>query len=262
MINILVCVKQVPDVDQMKMDPLTGTLIREGVPAILNPNDANALSAAVSVKESCEASITAISMGPPSADVALRSCIAMGADRAILLSDRAFANADTLATSYVVAMGARSVGSFDLIICGKETLDGATGQMGSQLAERFSCSQLTGVSKIIKVDPENRTILAERLVEGGTELREVSLPCLLTMEKENYPARIPNIKRNIMSKKAQIPILCSADLADLDPNQIGDAGSPTKVPRMFPPVLPEPGLVLREGSLDERVDKIMAYLQS
>ena len=262
MLNILVCVKQTPDVDQMKMDPETGTLIREGVPSILNPNDANALSAAVSVKESCEANITVISMGPPSAESALRSCIAMGADKALLLSDRAFANADTLATSYVIAMGAKTLGDFDLIFCGKETLDGATGQMGSQLAERFDCSQITCVSKIVEVEPEAKKIRAERLVESGVELREASMPCLLTIEKENYPARIPNIKRNIMSKKAQIPVLGSADLEGLDPEQIGDPGSPTKVPRMIPPVLPEPGLVLSEGELSARVDQVIAFIQA
>lgn len=135
MLQMLVCVKQVPDVDQMKMDPETGTLIRAGVPAILNPLDANALSAALSVKESWGGEITLITMGPPNAEAVLRECLAVGADRAILVTDRAFGNADTLATSYSIASAAKQYGKYDLIFCGKETLDGATGQMGAQLAE-------------------------------------------------------------------------------------------------------------------------------
>ena len=137
MLKILVCVKQVPDVDQMRMDPETGNLIRAGVPAILNPLDANALSAAVKVKETYGAEITLITMGPPAAEAVLRECLAVGADKAILVTDRAFGNADTLATSYSIVSAANTAGKFDLIFCGKETLDGATGQMGSQLAERF-----------------------------------------------------------------------------------------------------------------------------
>lgn len=137
MLEILVCVKQVPDVDQMRMDPETGNLIRAGVPAILNPLDANALSAAVKVKETYGAEITLITMGPPAAETVLRECLAVGADKAILVTDRAFGNADTLATSYSIVSAANTAGKFDLIFCGKETLDGATGQMGSQLAERF-----------------------------------------------------------------------------------------------------------------------------
>ena len=137
MLNILVCVKQVPDINLVKMDPVTGSLIRAGVPAILNPLDANALEAAVRVKEAHGGTVTVITMGPDMAKEALRECLAAGADRAVLLSDRAFANADTLATSYVIASAAKQLGDFDLIFCGKESLDGATGQMGSQLAERF-----------------------------------------------------------------------------------------------------------------------------
>ena len=152
MLNILVCVKQVPDVNLVKMDPVTGSLIRAGVPAILNPLDANALEAAVRVKEAHGGTVTVITMGPDMAKEALRECLAAGADRAVLLSDRAFANADTLATSYVIASAAKQLGDFDLIFCGKESLDGATGQMGSQLAERFGASQISSTAKIVEVD--------------------------------------------------------------------------------------------------------------
>ena len=149
MLNILVCVKQVPDINLVKMDPVTGSLIRAGVPAILNPLDANALEAAVRVKEAHGGTVTVITMGPDMAKEALRECLAAGADRAVLLSDRAFANADTLATSYVIASAAKQLGDFDLIFCGKESLDGATGQMGSQLAERFGASQISSTAKIV-----------------------------------------------------------------------------------------------------------------
>lgn len=170
MLNILVCVKQVPDINLVKMDPVTGSLIRAGVPAILNPLDANALEAAVRVKEAHGGSITVITMGPDMAKEALRECLAAGADRAVLLSDRAFANADTLATSYVIVSAAKMLGDFDLIFCGKESLDGATGQMGSQLAERFGASQISSTAKIVEVDTDARTLTAERDLERGVEV--------------------------------------------------------------------------------------------
>lgn len=172
MLQMLVCVKQVPDVDQMKMDPETGTLIRAGVPAILNPLDANALSAALSVKESWGGEITLITMGPPNAEAVLRECLAVGADRAILVTDRAFGNADTLATSYSIASAAKQYGKYDLIFCGKETLDGATGQMGAQLAERFDSAQVTSARLIKEVDEERQTLIVERELETGVETME------------------------------------------------------------------------------------------
>ena len=152
MLNILVCVKQVPDVNLVKIDPVTGSLIRKGVPAILNPLDANALEAAVEMKERYGGTVKCITMGPDQAEEALRECLAAGADQAVLLSDRAFANADTLATSYVIASAAKQLGRFDLIFCGKESLDGATGQMASQLAERFDASQLSCTEEILSLN--------------------------------------------------------------------------------------------------------------
>ena len=244
MLQMLVCVKQVPDVDQMKMDPETGTLIRAGVPAILNPLDANALSAALSVKESWGGEITLITMGPPNAEAVLRECLAVGADRAILVTDRAFGNADTLATSYSIASAAKQYGKYDLIFCGKETLDGATGQMGAQLAERFDSAQVTSACLIKEVDEERQTLIVERELETGVETLEVKMPCLFTMEKTNYPARIPNLKGKMRAKKAEIVTVTANDIPGLDRARIGDPGSPTKVPRMFPPVLPEPGMII------------------
>lgn len=260
MLNILVCVKQVPDINLVKMDPVTGSLIRAGVPAILNPLDANALEVAVRVKEAHGGRITVISMGPDMAKEALRECLAAGADRAVLLSDRAFANADTLATSYVIVSAAKMLGDFDLIFCGKESLDGATGQMGSQLAERFDASQISSTAKIVEVDTEKHTITAERDLERGVEVLKAKYPCLLTVEKANFRARIPNLKSWKASRTAEIEVYSSAAIPGLDPGQIGDPGSPTKVPRTYPPETGAKGSMIDEGSTEKNVDKLMELI--
>lgn len=261
MLKILVCVKQVPDVDLMKMDPETGTLIRAGVPTILNPLDANALAAAVAVKEQYGAEITLITMGPPNAEEVLRECLAVGADKAILVTDRAFGNADTLATSYSIVSAANCVDQFDLIFCGKETVDGATGQMGAQLAERFDAAQITSASLIKSVNEEERTLIVEREIETGVETLEVTMPCLFTMEKTHYPARIANLRGKMKAKKASIMTFTANDIPGLDRDRIGDTGSPTKVPRMFPPVMPEPGMILNEGTTEATVEKLFALIK-
>ena len=262
MLKILVCVKQVPDVDQMRMDPETGNLIRTGVPAILNPLDANALSAAMKVKETCGGEITLITMGPPAAEAVLRECLAVGADEAVLVTDRAFGNADTLATSYSIVSAANQVGKFHMIFCGKETLDGATGQMGAQLAERFDAAQITSASLIKEVNEEAGTVVVERELEEGVETLEVQMPVLFTMEKSHYPARIPNLKGKMRAKKIAVKTFTADTIPGLDKAKIGDPGSPTKVPRMFPPALPEPGMILNEGSVAANVKKLLALLET
>ena len=203
MLKILVCVKQVPDVDQMRMDPATGNLIRAGVPAILNPLDANALSAAVKVKETYGGEISLITMGPPAAEAVLRECLAVGADKAILVTDRAFGNADTLATSYSIVSAANTQDKYDLIFCGKETLDGATA--------RWAPSWLNALTRprspaplIKEIDLENGKLVVERELEDGIETLEVTMPCLFTMEKTNYPVRIPSLKGKLAAKKAPV----------------------------------------------------------
>lgn len=261
MLKILCCIKQVPDVDQMRMDPETGSLIRAGVPAILNPQDANAVSAAVKMKETYGAEITLITMGPPSAEAVLRECLAVGCDKAVLVTDRAFGNADTLATSYSILSAADTQDKYDLIFCGKESLDGATGQMGAQLAQRFDMAQVTSALLIREVDEAGRKVVVDRELDDGVETLEVSLPCLFTMEKANYPLRIPNLKGWLASRKAAITVVTSNDIPGLDRSRIGDPGSPTKVPRMFPPVLPEPGVILDEGSPEANVARLVAFIR-
>ena len=260
MLKILVCVKQVPDVNLVKIDPVTGSLIRKGVPAILNPLDANALEAAVQVKECYGGEITCITMGPDQAMEALRECLAAGADRAVLLSDRAFANADTLATSYVIVTAAKMLGEFDLVFCGKESLDGATGQMGAQLAERFDASQISSMSRIIGIDEAAKTVTAERELERGIEVCEAKYPCLLTVEKTNYRPRIPNLKRWKASRTAAIERYDSAAIPGLDREQIGDPGSPTKVPRTYPTEAGTKGVMVDEGSIDASVGRLAAII--
>lgn len=260
MFKILVCVKQVPDVNLVKIDPVTGSLIRKGVPAILNPLDANALEAAVQVKERYGGEITCITMGPDQAMEALRECLAAGADRAVLLSDRAFANADTLATSYVIVTAAKMLGEFDLVFCGKESLDGATGQMGAQLAERFDASQISSMSRIIGINEAAKAVTAERELERGIEVCEAKYPCLLTVEKTNYRPRIPNLKSWKASRTAAIERYDSAAIPGLDREQIGDPGSPTKVPRTYPPEAGVKGVMVDEGSIDASVGRLAAII--
>lgn len=261
MLKILCCVKQVPDVNLVKIDPETGSLIRQGVPAILNPLDANALEAAVMTKEQYDGEVTCITMGPDMAEEVLRECLAAGADRAVLLSDRAFANADTLATSYVINSAAKELGKFDLIFCGKESLDGATGQMASQLAERFDASLLSGVLTLCDVNENKKTVTVERELEKGIEKTEARLPALITVEKTNFHPRIPNLKTWKASRIAEILRFDSKTIPDLDPAQIGDPGSPTKVPRTYPPEVGESGLILQEGSSEKNVEKLFTLLE-
>ena len=260
MLKILVCVKQVPDVELVKMDPETGNLVREGVPTLTNPLDTNALEAAVQMKEKYGGTVTVITMGPPTAADTLRECLACGADSAVLISGRPFGGADTLSTSYAVAKAAETLGKFDLIFCGKESLDGATGQMASQLAERFDASQVTGCLLLENYDESKNTVTAQRELETGVETVEASLPCLVTVEKLNYHARIPNLRGKLAAKKAAITTLTEKDIEGLDMQKIGAPGSGTIVPHIYPPELPEPGMVIDEGSLEKNVAKLVELL--
>lgn len=260
MLKILVCVKQVPDVDLVKMDPETGNLVRDGVPTLTNPLDTNALEAALRMKEKYGGEVTVITMGPPMAESTLRECVAVGADKSILVSGRPFGGADTLSTSYAIEMAARAADKYDLIFAGKESLDGATGQMGAQLAQRFNAAQITGCLLIEDIDEANGKITALREMENGVMRVEATMPCLLTMEKTNYPARLPNLKGKMAAKKATINVVTENDIPGLDMTKIGAVGSGTIVPKIYPPELPEPGQIINEGSLDASVDKVIELM--
>ena len=258
MLKILVCVKQIPDVDLVKMDPETGNLIRTGVPTLTNPLDLNALEAAVQVKERYGGQITLITMGPPMAESTLRECLAVGGDRAVLVTGRPFGGADTLSTSYSILMAAEMEGKFDLIFAGKETLDGATGQMASQLAERFDASQISCCFSI--EDISDGKVRATRTLETGREIVEATLPCLITVEKDNFYGRLPSLDAYLASKKAEITVYTENNIDGLDLNKIGVPGSGTIVPKIYPPELPEPGQIIRTGSVKTDVARLMELL--
>lgn len=255
--NILVCVKQVPAVSKVKIDRTTGNLIREGVPTIINPADQAALEAALEIKETMGADITVIAMGSPSAETGLKKCIAYGADRAFLASDRAFAGADTLATSFALFKLANKVGKkFDLILTGNQTLDGDTGQIGPQLAERLNVPQITFVNEF-KV--ENNEVTAVRT--SGNETYEVkcALPVLLTITRQAKPLRKGAPNEEELMNKAEVTVY-SADDIGADKDKIGKSGSPTIVENTFPPDEPEKGVIIDEKTAAASVKKLMEIL--
>jgi len=234
-LNIIVCIKQVPDTTEVKINPETGTLIREGVPSIVNPFDMYAIEEGLRLKEQFGGKVTVISMGPPQAREALKEAVAMGADEAILLSDRAFAGSDTWATAYTLANAIQKLGTPDIILCGKQAIDGDTGQVGPGIARQLDISQLTYVFKIRKLDPEARTVVVERLLEEGREVVETSLPALLTVVKDINQPRYPTFLGIRRATKMEIPVWGAADLAATDPSKLGLKGSPTQVVRVFSP---------------------------
>jgi electron transfer flavoprotein beta subunit len=234
-LNIIVCIKQVPDTTEVKINPETGTLIREGVPSIINPFDTYAIEEGLLLKEKFGGKVTVISMGPPQAIEALKESVAMGADEAVLLSDRAFAGADTWATAYALSRAIRKLGEFDIILCGKQAIDGDTGQVGPGIAGQLGISQLTYVFKIRELDPEAGTVLVERLLEEGREVVQAPLPALLTVVKDINQPRYPTFIGIRRATKMQIPVWTAADLPECDSGRCGLNGSPTQVVRVFAP---------------------------
>lgn len=224
--RIVVCVKQVPDTTEVKIDPKTGTLIREGVPSILNPDDANALEEALRMKDENEnVTVSVVSMGPPQADVMLRECLAMGADEAYLVSDRAFAGSDTWATSKVIASAIRKIGNYDIIFAGRQAIDGDTAQVGPEIAEHLNIPQVTYVQGV-KVEDDG--LLVNRALEDGYELIKVNGPVLLTAIKELNEPRYMNVRYIFDTANTEIKIWSAADL-EVNKEELGLKGSPTKV---------------------------------
>ncbi|AYD39479.1 electron transfer flavoprotein subunit beta/FixA family protein [Clostridium fermenticellae] len=227
--NIVVCLKQVPDTNEVKIDPKTGTLIREGVPSIINPDDKNALEGAIELKESQGAKVTVISMGPPQADRALREALAMGADEAILISDRAFAGADTLATSNALAGALRKL-DYDIVFAGRQAIDGDTAQVGPEIAEHLGIPQVTYVEDV-KVDGNELTV--KKSLEDGYEMIKVKTPVLLTAIKELNEPRYMYMSKIFDAYKREVK-LWTADDIDVDKSLLGLKGSPTKVKKSWP----------------------------
>ena len=230
--EIVVCIKQVPDTTEVKIDPVTNTLIRQGVPSIVNPFDKNAVEAALQLKTKYGGKVTVLSMGPPQAKEALKECLAMGADEAILMSDRAFGGSDTLATSHTLAAGITKIGKVDLIICGKQAIDGDTAQVGPEMAEHLNLTQVTYVSKIESVD--DNIIRVQREHEEGYEVIDAQMPALLTVVKSINEPRTPTVKGVMKANRKEITTWTVDDIV-VNASAIGLKGSPTQVRRIFSP---------------------------
>lgn len=253
--NIVVCIKQVPDTTEVKLDPNTGTLIRDGVPSIINPDDKAGLEEAIKLKEEMGAHVTVITMGPPQADMALKEALAMGADRGILLTDRAFAGADTWATSSALAGALKNI-DFDIIIAGRQAIDGDTAQVGPQIAEKLDIPQVTYVQDF-KI--EGKDIIVQRQLEDGYELIKVSTPVLLTAVKELNTPRYMSVDKIVKAYKHDVKVWTIDDL-DVNKEEVGLKASPTKVFRSFTPEPRGKGEIL-EGKADEIASKIIIGLK-
>ena len=254
--KILVCVKQVPDTNEVKIDPVKGTLIRDGVPSILNPDDANALEAALMLKDKDpDVEIAVLTMGPPQAGDMLRECLATGADEAYLLSDRAFGGADTCATSTTIAAGIRKVEGVDVIFAGRQAIDGDTAQVGPQVAQRLGIPVVTYVQSI-RMDEDKVTV--QRQMEDGYEVVEVKLPCLLTCVKELNEPRYMSVGGIVDAYQKDITVWNHMDV-ELDPADCGLNASPTQVFRSFTPPQKGKGEML-SGTVQEMAEALVGKL--
>jgi electron transfer flavoprotein beta subunit len=250
-VNIVVCIKQVPETTEVRVDPETNALIREGVASIINPVDENAIEAALQLREAHGGTVTVITMGPPQAEEALRQALAMGADEAILLSDPASRGSDTLATSYGLAQMVRKIGEVDLILCGKQAIDGDTGQVGPGLAERLGIPQVTFA---IELSVEDGKLRAKRVLDDFFEVLEVKLPAVVTVVKQANDPRHPSMRNVLKAKRAEIATWTLADL-EADPRQSGFDGSPTQVIRVWPPEKRSGGKKI-EGTSEEVAEEL------
>jgi len=268
-VDILVAIKQVPDTDKVRMDPETGTMVREGVDSIVNPLDLYAIELAIRLREKHGGKVTAFTMGPPSADKALREAIAMGCDAGILLTDKAFAGSDTWATSYVLSRAVLKMGRYDLVLAGERATDGDTGQVGPCLAAWLDIPVLTYVGSI--ESSGEKGIVARRLVEEGYQRVRVGLPCLLTVVKEIASPRLPTLRGKKFARQSELAVHGAADL-EADPACLGLRGSPTKVSRIFYPKATRGGLMVKVSSgsgegagdkegVDQAVDRLVAFLE-
>jgi electron transfer flavoprotein beta subunit len=259
--RIIVPIKQVPETGAVRMDEATGTMIREGVEAIVNPLDLYAIEIAIRLREQQGGEVVAMSMGPPKAVTALKEAIAMGCDSAVLISGKAFAGSDTWATSYVLAAGIRTLAPYDLIICGERATDGDTGQVGPGIAAWLDLPVATYVSKVDEVAAGRCRV--QRLVEEGYEVLDVQLPAVLTVVKEVADPRLPTLRGKQKAKRAEIPTLGPADMK-VEERLLGLNGSPTRVVKIFRPKVArqcEKVLAADERAIDEAADRLVAFLK-
>lgn len=257
--RIAVCVKQVPDTNEIRINPETGTLIRDGVPSILNNDDANALEQALQIKDANpDTTVTVLTMGPPQAREMLQECLAMGADEAILLSDRALGGSDTWATSNALAAGLRKAGPFDLIFAGRQAIDGDTAQVGPQIAEKMGLPQVTYVKEF---ELEGDAVTVKRALEDGYEKLRVKLPCVLTAIKELNTPRYMSVPGILRAAKAEIQVW-SADDIGVDKTTVGLKASPTNVFRSFTPKPKGKGITVEGDTPKELAGNLLADLRA
>jgi len=256
-VNIIVCIKQVPGTTEIKIDPKTNTLVREGVKSIVNPFDAYALEEGVRLKERYGGKVIVITMGPPQAEEALRETISLGADEAILLSDRVFAGSDTWATSYVLSKAVAKIAQYDIVICGRQTLDGDTGQVGPELSEMLKIPFVSYVSKIEEI--KDKRIMVQRMIEEGHEVIETTMPAVITVVKEINVPRLPSLRGSMKAKTAKIPVWTAADIG-AEVNKSGIPGSPTRVVKIFFPKREHKSEML-QGTLEEQINQLCERLE-
>jgi len=230
--HVVVCIKQVPDTADVKINPETNTLMRDGVKSIINPFDMYAIEEGIRIKEAYGGKVTVITMGPPQAEEALKEAVSMGVDDAILISDRAFAGSDTYATSYALSAAIEKIGDYDLILCGKQASDGDTAQVGPGIATHLDLPQATYVKKIVSLDEEKAVV--ERMTEEGYDVVELQMPCLFTVVKEINEPRVPSLRGKMKAKSFKVNVWTAKDL-EADPEKIGLKGSPTQVVKIFTP---------------------------
>ncbi|HEY9054276.1 MAG TPA: electron transfer flavoprotein subunit beta/FixA family protein [Rectinemataceae bacterium] len=280
--DIFVAIKQVPDTDKVRMDPVTGTMVREGVDAIVNPLDLYAIELAIRLKEQHGGKVTAFTMGPPAAEKALKEAMAMGCDAGVLVTDRAFSGSDTWATSYALSRAVATMGRYDLILAGERATDGDTGQVGPCLAAWLGIPVLSYVGAVettptgseagartgedaetgIGAGPGMR-IRARRLVEEGYQVVEAELPCLVTVVKEVATPRLPTLRGKKFARTTPLAVYSAADL-EAEPSRLGLKGSPTKVSTIFYPKVTRDGKVLKardEAEVEAAVDELVAFLE-
>lgn len=260
--NICVCVKQVPDTSEIRIDPEKHTLIRAGVPAVLNPFDAYALEAAVRLKEASGGTVTVLSMGPMQARETLRHCLSVGADEAYLISGNKFGGSDTLATSYILSRAVRTVEKeknlrFDLILCGKQAVDGDTAQVGPEIAERMDLAQVT-CALDIRAEEEGLHIRREN--EMGYDILRVKLPALVTVSRLPFEPRYASLRSRLQAKKKEITVLSPEDLDEIDPARCGLNGSPTKVKATYVPVREKRGVIFQNLSPQDAAETLADLL--
>lgn len=256
----IVCIKSVPETTQVRFDPETNTLLRGEVEAIINPLDQYAIETALRLREQEGGSVIALSMGPPKAERELREAVAMGCDDAVLLTARAFAGADTWATAYTLSQAIRQLEPYDLVVCGKQAMDGDTGQVGPGIAKQLGLPQLTYVSRIRRASFQEGTIRVERLVEEGREVVEAPLPAVLTVLKDIYIPRSPTLRGYRRAHRIDLRKWDETDLSARR-ERLGLEGSPTQVVRIFSPPKREGDIDLMPGDdVDEQADALAERL--